>query len=151
MRKNNKKGFTLAELLIVVAIIAVLVAIAIPVFTSQLEKSREATDIADVRDYYAEIATGLVSGDLTPASNTVHVGNNLTATATYDTDGFLTQVQVDGWEAHQIQANWQSGAQTVAGVTIPANINFVGATKITYTFSKDADNDVYLSGVSAAA
>ena len=37
--KENKKGFTLAELLIVVAIIAVLVAISIPIFTSQLEKS----------------------------------------------------------------------------------------------------------------
>ena len=35
MNKTNKKGFTLAELLIVVAIIAVLVAIAIPVFTTQ--------------------------------------------------------------------------------------------------------------------
>ena len=33
--KENKKGFTLAELLIVVAIIAVLVAIAIPIFTAQ--------------------------------------------------------------------------------------------------------------------
>ena len=42
--KINKKGFTLAELLIVVAIIAVLVAIGIPIFTSQLEKSREAAD-----------------------------------------------------------------------------------------------------------
>ncbi len=40
--KENKKGFTLAELLIVVAIIAVLVAISIPIFTSQLEKSRDA-------------------------------------------------------------------------------------------------------------
>ena len=56
MRKNNK-GFTLAELLIVVAIIAVLVAIAIPVFTSQLEKSREATDAANVRSAYAEVVT----------------------------------------------------------------------------------------------
>ncbi len=37
---NNKKGFTLAELLIVVAIIAVLVAISIPIFSSQLRKSR---------------------------------------------------------------------------------------------------------------
>ena len=36
--KENKKGFTLAELLIVVAIIAVLVAISIPIFTAQLEK-----------------------------------------------------------------------------------------------------------------
>ena len=45
MRK--RKGFTLAELLIVVAIIGVLVAIAIPVFTSSLEKAREATCLAN--------------------------------------------------------------------------------------------------------
>ncbi len=51
MKKNNK-GFTLAELLIVVAIIAVLVAIAIPVFTTQLEKSRETTDMANLRSAY---------------------------------------------------------------------------------------------------
>lgn len=54
MKKNNK-GFTLAELLIVVAIIAVLVAIAIPVFTTQLEKSREATDMANVRSAYGTV------------------------------------------------------------------------------------------------
>ena len=59
---RNRKGFTLAELLIVVAIIAVLVAIAIPVFTTQLEKSREATDVANVRSAYAVVvAEGLVS------------------------------------------------------------------------------------------
>ncbi len=62
-RKNNKKGFTLAELLIVVAIIAVLVAIAIPIFTSQLEKSREATDLANIRSGYAEVVTAYLTGD----------------------------------------------------------------------------------------
>ena len=46
---TKSNGFTLAELLIVVAIIAVLVAISIPIFTSQLEKAREATDLSDVR------------------------------------------------------------------------------------------------------
>ena len=50
---KSKKGFTLAELLIVVAIIAVLVAIAIPVFTSQLNKSRLAADHAMMRNAYA--------------------------------------------------------------------------------------------------
>ena len=50
---REKKGFTLAELLIVVAIIAVLVAIAIPIFTTQLEKAREATDMANIRSAYA--------------------------------------------------------------------------------------------------
>ena len=54
--KKSRKGFTLAELLIVVAIIAVLVAVAIPVFGSQLEKSREA-DLANVRAAYAEVLT----------------------------------------------------------------------------------------------
>lgn len=53
--KKNQKGFTLAELLIVVAIIGVLVAIAIPIFTKHLEKSREAADLANVRSAYAQI------------------------------------------------------------------------------------------------
>ena len=65
MKKNNNKGFTLAELLIVVAIIAVLVAIAIPVFTAQLEKAREATDIANVRSAYAEVVTAYLTGEST--------------------------------------------------------------------------------------
>ena len=34
-----------------------LVAIAIPVFTSQLEKSRESTDVANIRSAYAEVVT----------------------------------------------------------------------------------------------
>ena len=49
---KSDRGFTLAELLIVVAIIGVLVAIAIPIFTSQLERSREAVDLSDVRSAY---------------------------------------------------------------------------------------------------
>ncbi len=63
----NKKGFTLAELLIVVAIIAVLVAIAIPIFTTQLEKSREAVDAANIRAAYAQVISNYISnGDETP-------------------------------------------------------------------------------------
>ena len=42
MKYRSKKGFTLAELLIVVAIIAVLVAVSIPIFNGQLEKARSA-------------------------------------------------------------------------------------------------------------
>lgn len=63
MRENGKKGFTLAELLIVVAIIAVLVAISIPIFSAQLEKSREATDAANIRSAYAEVSANLLTDD----------------------------------------------------------------------------------------
>ena len=62
-KKLNKKGFTLAELLVVVAIIGVLVAISIPIFTSQLEKAREATDAANLRSAYAEVSVAVLDGD----------------------------------------------------------------------------------------
>ena len=79
---NNKKGFTLAELLIVVAIIAVLVAISIPIFSAQLEKAREATDLANVRSAYAELV------------------------ANYLTEGEADSIHV---AAQQRQSGWQNG------------------------------------------
>ena len=62
MRKNlNKKGFTLAELLIVVAIVAILVVIAIPVFKAQLEKARYATSLANIRSALAEAKVDMLT------------------------------------------------------------------------------------------
>lgn len=61
MKKNNKKGFTLAELLIVVAIIGVLVAVSIPIFTSQLHKAKDATDLANIRSKFAELQTSAIT------------------------------------------------------------------------------------------
>lgn len=63
LMKQNKNGFTLMEMLIVIAIIAVLIAVAIPVFASQLEKAREATDLANVRSAYAQVSTEALLGD----------------------------------------------------------------------------------------
>ncbi len=55
---QNNKGFTLAEMLIVIAIIAALVAIMLPTFSGQIERAREATDIANVRAACSEVALG---------------------------------------------------------------------------------------------
>ena len=51
------------ELLVVIAIIAVLVAIAIPTLASQLEKSREAADLANVRSAYAQVSAEAMLGN----------------------------------------------------------------------------------------
>ncbi len=48
-RKKSKKGFTLAELLVVVAIIAILVAIAIPIFTGSLKEAQIRVNEANIR------------------------------------------------------------------------------------------------------
>jgi type IV pilus assembly protein PilA len=90
-RLNKREGFTLAELLIVVAIIAVLVAISIPVFTSQLEKARESTDAANLRAAYAEAMAAGLTDDTTDFSKTV------TATqADLDKWGSDTSIDIGG-------------------------------------------------------
>lgn len=101
---KNSKGFTLMEMLIVVAIIAVLIAIAIPTFTNQLEKAREATDMANIRSAYAEVMASALTGD-TKAVTGVNYN---------ETDGTWTKVV----EATQKVDDWQSagGAPTIGGV-----------------------------------
>ncbi len=66
---KNKKGFTLAELLIVVAIIAILVAIMIPVFGGARANAIQAKDLANVRAAYAEaVLEKMASSSYTPGS-----------------------------------------------------------------------------------
>lgn len=86
MNRRNK-GFTLAELLIVVAIIAVLVAISIPMFAGQLEKSRESVDFANVRSAYAQVMTAVMTED---------TSSPLYKNGIYRLDVRLKQAQ-DGW------------------------------------------------------
>ena len=61
--KNKNRGFTIIELLIVVAIISILASIGIPVFSNSLEKSRESIDIANVRAAYADVMTSANLGE----------------------------------------------------------------------------------------
>ena len=149
--KRNKKGFTLAELLIVVAIIAVLVAIAIPIFNSQLEKARESTDIANARDYYAEISTAILDGSLSSSgATTMTVSGGLTATATFNAStGILEKVEVASVPVNQKQADWAIADPKVAGVAVSAPAANTSTATLTYTFTTATSGveNTYLSGV----
>ena len=74
--RKNQKGFTMAELLIVVASIAVLVAVAIPTFSSQLENARQATDLANIRSSYAEAMAEALSTNNTASGSEYKVQNS---------------------------------------------------------------------------
>lgn len=100
-RKQND-GFTLGELLIVVAIIAVLVAISIPIFTSQLEKAREAADAANIRSQYGEV----MSEALTSEENVK--GNVLYGTV-------KLQQKKNGWNNDNLKKNLEGVFTEIVG------------------------------------
>lgn len=87
--KANKKGFTIMEMLIVVAIIAVLAAILIPTFNGALVKSKEAADVANIRAGYAELqVTMLTDNAEVPADEAKFLEQYVKATLNYnDVDG----------------------------------------------------------------
>ena len=75
---KNNKGFTLAEMLIVVAIIAVLVSVAIPVFADKLEAAKEAVDVSNIRTAYGIGATMLMTGEIDEETPYYYNGASLT-------------------------------------------------------------------------
>lgn len=85
---KNTKGFTLMEMLIVVAIIAVLVAIAIPTFTTSLNKARVATDEANIRSGYASVMAEILTNQIT-TEDTTNKGQAVSKVYTLAVDGTI--------------------------------------------------------------
>lgn len=124
---KEKKGFTLAELLVVVAIIAVLVAISIPVFSVQLEKAREATDAANIRAAYAEVVTAALTEDR--SMNNIEYDRS---TETYSKTFYIKQ----------------KGAEWITDVEWPEDIIFEsdmvvvgGSVTVSYTVPADSSDE----------
>ena len=67
LQARNKKGFTLMEMLIVVAIIAILIAIAIPVFSAQLNSAKDAVIDANMRSTESMAMVAFLTEDMPAA------------------------------------------------------------------------------------
>ena len=120
LEAQGQKGFTLMEMLIVIAIIAILIAIAIPIFSGQLENAREATDMANVRSAYAEVVASYLS------DNQAH---EATVTLESDTSGVNNQSLEDiaGVTAAQIIGSGGNSVDVVVDATGAVTINDIAA------------------------
>lgn len=126
MRKmKNKKGFTLMEMLIVVAIIAILIAIAIPTFASSLNKARVATDEANIRSGYASVMTDVLMDE----NYSVEGGTTKTDTYKLNKDGSVTKDNAT--DAYLTQGKNDNADTAVAGNKVGKWDKGVG---VTYTY-----------------
>ena len=57
MKKMNKKGFTIVELVIVIAVIAILAAVMIPTFSGIVNKAQKSAALQEARNAYTEMYT----------------------------------------------------------------------------------------------
>ena len=54
MRKNNRKGFTIVELVIVIAVIAILATVLVPTFGNVIEKANKSAALQEARNEFTE-------------------------------------------------------------------------------------------------
>ena len=120
-KKNNKKGFTLAELLVVVAIIAVLVAVSIPIFTAQLQKARVATNQANARAAKAEAVAEFLTAKDSEKSDAgalyttydVSKGTSVTSTTAPKGGADLSSQIIEDWTTTTTAGSVKLGDKTL--------------------------------------
>lgn len=94
MKKMNKKGFTIVELVIVIAVIAILAAVLIPTFSGIVEKANKSAALQEAKNCYTEMYAddlydGVIDGKGTGAEGAVvkPAGYAADENVTYNADG----------------------------------------------------------------
>lgn len=129
-KKKNNKGFTLVELVIVVAILAILVGILTPQYTKYVERSRKAADSSNLEELVKGVKVAAADGkyDVAPAKFTITIDASGTKLAVSgngplpaDITKALNEYAGTNWEETTLKSKSWADDKIVATITIGDN------------------------------
>lgn len=116
MKRNNKKGFTIVELVIVIAVIAILSAVLIPTFAGITEKAQASKAQQEVKNAY----TATLANDLSTPDTTDDVVYNKGVVVVAHSNGVIVSIDANG--VPSIAATGTAATHTMAnGVLTPVS------------------------------
>ena len=138
-KKMNNKGFSLVELIIVIAIMAILIVVLAPQYLKYVEKSRNSTDVSNATEIVTALQVYAADPDATVKipTSAVKVTVNDSGTTLNDTSGFLTAALQEAGLADasgKVSTSCVSKSNWVSYVITATPEN--GGLKFTYSASK---------------
>lgn len=132
--RNNKRGFTLVELIVVLTILAVLAAMLIPALQGYIEKSLETADVLHVREAYMEVLTASLTNDTENQVKTVNLKQKQDDWQSMDP---ITIAGITHYKKNGDIDNWK-GIPTAGGV---CTVSYDATVGVVFTWSGSGGNN----------